>query len=92
VSVKFRTSAVCISVLLENFRICTASPRVPTSILHRILQKSIYTGEFDYAGATYQGSHEPLVTREIWEPVQEVLSGWHEKKHREVAHDFASPD
>jgi site-specific DNA recombinase len=29
------------------------------------------------------------VTREIWERVQEILDGRHEKKHRKVTHDFA---
>jgi site-specific DNA recombinase len=62
---------------------------VPTSTLHKVLRNRIYIGEFDYVGETYQGIHEPLVTREIWERVQEILDGRHEKKHRKITHDFA---
>jgi site-specific DNA recombinase len=36
----------------------------------------------------YQGVHEPLVTRVVWERCQEILDGRHEKKHRKVKHDF----
>jgi site-specific DNA recombinase len=72
-----------------GFRFRNSGNKVPTSTLHRILRKRIYTGEFDYAGKTYQGSHEPLVTREMWEKVQEILSGRHEKKHRKAIHHFA---
>ena len=43
--------------------------------LHKIQRKRIYIGDFDYAGVTYRGSHEPLVTREVWERVQMVLDG-----------------
>jgi len=46
-------------------------------------------GEFDYGGVTYEGSHEPLVSREVWERVQAILDGRYEKKHRKVTHDFA---
>lgn len=73
----------------EGFRFRNTRNKVPTSTLHKILRKRIYTGEFDYAGKTYQGVHEPLVTREIWERVQEILEGRHQKKHRKVTHDFA---
>jgi len=61
---------------------------VPVTTLHKILRKRIYTGEFEYGGVTYHGSHEPLVEREVWERVQEILDGRHEKKHRKVRHDF----
>ena len=72
----------------EGFRF-RSGHKVPTSTLHRILRKRIYMGEFDYAGKNYQGIHEPLVTRETWERVQEVLDGRHAKKHRKMTHDFA---
>ena len=86
---EYSLKALATKAFEAGFRFRNRGNKVPTSTLHRILRKRIYTGEFDYAGATYQGSHEPLVTREIWERVQEVLSGRHEKKHRQVTHDFA---
>ena len=57
--------------------------------LHRILIKRIHTGDLDYGGVAYRVSHEPLVRRGIWDRVQEVLDGRHEKKGRKVAHEFA---
>ena len=45
-------------------------------------------GGFQLRGRTYQGSHEPLVTREVWDRVQEILDGRHATRHRKVTHDF----
>ena len=60
------------------------------SLLHQILRKRIYTGtEFDWNRATYASVHEPLVTRECWNRVQELLDTRAEKKTRKVKHDFA---
>jgi hypothetical protein len=51
----------------------------------KILRKRIYTGDFDYGGKTHQAPpHEPLVTREVWNRVQEILDGRHANKHRKV--------
>ena len=73
----------------EGFRFRKSQNKIPVTTLHKILRKRIYMGEFDYGGVIYQGIHEPLVTREVWERVQEILDGRHEKKHRKVNHDFA---
>jgi site-specific DNA recombinase len=58
-------------------------------LAHQILRKRLYMGEFDWDGVTCQGSHEPLVTRECWEQVQQVLDQRAENKTRKVKHDFA---
>ena len=73
----------------EGFRFRQSRGKIPVTTLHKVLRKRIYTGDFDYGGKTYQGSHEPLVASEVWERVQEILDGRHEKKHRKVTHDFA---
>ena len=72
----------------EGFRFRKSEGKVPVTTLHKILRKRIYTGDFDYGGRTYEGSHEPLVKREVWDRVQEILDGRHAKKHRKVTHDF----
>jgi site-specific DNA recombinase len=41
--------------------------------IHRILQNPIYFGEFKWLGRRYQGSHQPLITRELFEQAQAVL-------------------
>jgi site-specific DNA recombinase len=43
-----------------------------TSLVHQILRKRLYTGDFDWDGTTYAGAHEPLVTRECWQRVSRV--------------------
>lgn len=47
--------------------------RLHKSDIHRMLQNPIYYGEFIWLGKRYQGSHEPLVTRDTFEQVQTVL-------------------
>ncbi len=43
------------------------------SALHLLLRKRLYTGDFDWNGTTYQGTHEPLVIHQTWNAVQELL-------------------
>src|SRR3546814_4321696 len=40
-----------------------------------MLRNRLYAGAFEWGGRLYQGTHEPLVSRETWENVQEVLDG-----------------
>ncbi len=62
---------------------------VPKATVNRILRNPIYTGDFEWNGVTYSGVHEPLVSRETFRRVQEVLDERSSKKHRFVKHDFA---
>jgi DNA invertase Pin-like site-specific DNA recombinase len=73
----------------EGFRFRKSRSKVPVTTLHKILRRRIYVGEFEYAGNIYQGRHEPLMEREVWDRCQEILDGRHLKKHRKVTHDFA---
>jgi len=54
---------------------------VPKSTIHKILRNRIYTGDFDFDGTTYKGTYEPIVTRELWEQVQSILSGGAQREH-----------
>ncbi|MCL4405355.1 recombinase family protein [Patescibacteria group bacterium] len=38
-----------------------------------ILSNPFYTGLFRYAGEIYEGKHQPLVPKKLWDKVQEVL-------------------
>ena len=53
---------------------------VPVSTVHKILRNRIYTGDFDFDGATYRGTYVPIVSRELWEQVQTILDGRGTKK------------
>lgn len=48
---------------------------VGVSTVHFMLRNRLYAGAFEWGGRLYQGTHEPLVTLETWENVQEVLDG-----------------
>jgi DNA invertase Pin-like site-specific DNA recombinase len=58
--------------------------RVPKSTVHKILRNRIYSGDFDFDGTTYKGNYEPIVSRELWERVQSVLTGRGARKTRKV--------
>ena len=55
--------------------------KVSVSTIHAILRNRLYAGWFEWNGRLYQGRHEPLVSVELWERVQRVLSGRFVKKH-----------
>ena len=54
-----------------------------------MLRSCIYTGNFVWNDKTYQGNHEPIVTRELWEKVQSVLDGRFSNRNRKPKRDFA---
>ncbi len=72
----------------DGFRFRKSRNKVPVTTLHKILRKRIYTGDFDYAGVTYTGSHEPLVTREVWQRVQDILDGRQQMRGAKRSHEF----
>ena len=45
------------------------------SQIHAMLRNPIYMGEFDWKGTRYHGLHAPLVSRDIWDRVQAILTG-----------------
>ena len=62
---------------------------IPTSTIYKILRNRLYMGEFDWNGLSYQGSHPPLVSRDMWGRVQNMMDGRNASKHRRVKHNFA---
>jgi site-specific DNA recombinase len=63
--------------------------RLQSSVVHQILRKRLYNGDFDWDGNRYTGTHEPLVNQETWQRVQELLDARAENRTRKVKHDFA---
>ena len=55
---------------------------IPTSTIHALLQKRIYAGDFDWKGRMYHGTHEPLVSRELFDRVRQKLGERDGKKIR----------
>lgn len=56
------------------------------STLYNIFSNSFYYGEFDWDGETYQGGHEPMITRAEFDYVQRILGG--KGKPRPIAKQF----
>jgi len=48
---------------------------IGTSTVHKMLRNRVYTGRFEWLGKIYTGSHQPLVSEELWGAVQDVLDG-----------------
>jgi hypothetical protein len=48
------------------------------------LRNRIYSGDFEFDGITYQGTYEPIVSRELWERVQIIFDGRASKKRHGV--------
>lgn len=61
--------------------------KIPPGALHRLLRKRIYTGDFDFNGTTYHGTHEPLTDRATWERCQDILDGRNDHAFR-TTHAF----
>jgi site-specific DNA recombinase len=61
---------------------------VSVGTVHTILRHRIYTGTFEWLGKIYQGSHEPLVSLDLWNAVQDVLNGRKASNIRGSSHDF----
>lgn len=87
----FRTGRYSVKSLAAEFRLAgrqLRGRRLHPSLLHQILRKRLYMGDFDWDGTTYRGTHEPLVTSECWQQVQGLLDARAENKTRKVKHDF----
>ena len=59
------------------------------SAIHTLLKNRIYYGDFIWDGELYEGKHEPLISKELWCKVQEVLEGKNSAKEKRKSHNFA---
>ncbi len=57
------------------------------SYLHTMLKNPFYIGKFEWGDTMYLGTHAPLITNELFERIQDVLTGRNKRKCRK--HDFA---
>ncbi len=54
--------------------------------LHRMLKNPYYCGDVTHRGARYEGRHEALVDRELFERVQAIMSAHYKAGDREQRH------
>jgi len=69
-------SMLCNILHKEGFR-GKKGNRVGKSAIDHILKNPIYYGAFRWRGQNWQGSHEPLISKELFDKVRNVLSANH---------------
>ncbi len=62
---------------------------LPTPTIHKILRHRIYTGEFSWKGRIYPGKYEPIISKDLFERVQDVLDGRGSRRPKRHRHRFA---
>lgn len=58
------------------------------SCVQRMLSKTFYYGLFEFKGETYQGTHEPIVTKKLFDMCQEVMKSRGHIKMRKAEKTF----
>src|SRR3989338_5900128 len=58
------------------------------SCVQRILKSTFYYGIFEFKGETYQGSHEPLISKKLFDKCQEVMKDRGHIKTRKAENYF----
>src|SRR3989338_3614384 len=59
-----------------------------TSCAQRMLKNPFYYGTFRFNGELYEGSHEPIISKKLFDEVQQVMNN-RGKKKRKRKHEFA---
>lgn len=59
------------------------------SRIHQVLQNPIYYGEFYWLGQLHRGQHKPLITRELYDRVQQVFASANRPRQTKRRHAFA---
>src|SRR3989344_871446 len=58
------------------------------SCVQRMLKNPFYYGVFKFNGEIYQGTHEPIISKKLFDSVQQVMNN-RGKKKRKRKHEFA---
>ena len=58
------------------------------SCVQRMLKNPFYCGVFKFNGEIYQGTHEPIISKKLFDSVQQVMNN-RGKKKRKRKHEFA---
>ena len=61
--------------------------KIPKSHLEKLLKNPFYRGLFVWKGKTYQGTHPPLISGDVFQRVQEVFQSYNRPKYQK--HQFA---
>jgi len=72
----------------EGFGYRKTGRKIPKSVVHKILTNPIYYGDFNWGGKHYHGNHEPIVSKELFDRVQEVLAEKGRRRTRQQKHHW----
>lgn len=62
--------------------------KLSLSTVHKILKNIFYYGDFQHGGKIYKGKHEPLISRDRYNKVQEVIAGSPKGRYGEKLFSF----
>ena len=74
-----------------NFRTHAGKKHLSLGNIYKILDNTFYYGKFEYpkdSGQWYQGKHEPIITKELFDEVQQQLKGNELKTRRDKEFAF----
>lgn len=60
-------------IVEEGLTKCLRNPNIPASRIARILQAPVYISKILFKGKLYDAKHKPIVSRELFNEVQELL-------------------
>ena len=63
--------------------------KVPKSAIHKMLNFTIYYGEFKWGGRTIKGKHEPILSRSLFNDVQEAFKALNRPKQTKRRFPFS---
>lgn len=63
--------------------------KVQKSQVHRIVTNPLYCGRVQWKGEEYEGSHEPLISRELYDRAQTTRATRGQRRTRKQKHDWA---
>jgi len=72
----------------DGFRYPRSGNKMQKSMVFRMLRNPLYYGEFVWKGKLYKGTHKPIVSKELWQRVQDVLDGKVSRHMDSNTHDF----
>ena len=68
--------------LAQNNIVSKSGKRIHITRTTFILKNPFYTGLFRYAGEIYEGKHEPIIAKKIFDKVQEILEQRGRPRHK----------
>jgi len=75
--------------LNDGFRLPGSASPIPRSKVEYLLKNPFYIGQFRWKKRLYTGAHEPIVSRELFDKVQEVFASHGRDRGLYRVHEFA---